>query len=413
IDLDSPITLENGEKFSVVVGSNNTKLYIDTYNTSAGQSFVYFAEGATSYSSFNDTYNYSGNNFNVCLKALTTSSEVEKPDAPTNLSAVPGDGKALLFWEEVDDAEQYTVYYYNTQNDTGYVAIGSVTEPFRMMNTLTNGHAYRFAVTSTVNKVESELSSPIYVTPEAGASIIKIPTGLEAAADSGQVALSWDNMNGAKSYNVYCSTINNKYVNDAICKNVTANSCTITGLTNGTTYYFWVEACYVNGETSLGCDSVSATPKAAEAIVITNQPSSMTIMGGTKFTMSVRAEGTGLAFLWEYNDGNGWKALPSGSNFYYTGGTSAATAAIYNTAEFKDCSFRCVISDSDGNSTVTDSAVLSFYNESNITIGMVESLSTTNLVNYVNYFTTLYSDTFELTAAQLRAIELVLAEDYQ
>ena len=70
------------------------------------------------------------------------------------------------------------------------------------------------------------------------------------------------------------------------------------------------------------------------------------------------------------------------------------------------------IPDKNGKTVTTNTAAISFYDESSVTVSMVQNLSSTNLTNYINYFTTLYDDSFVLTAAQFKAIELVLAADY-
>lgn len=91
-------------------------------------------------------------------------------------------------------------------------------------------------------------------------------SGVTATPGNGSVTLSWNPVTGATSYNVYYST--NPNVAPTSTSNLigtlsqiglTNTSTTITGLTNGTLWYFIVTAVTVNGESSPST-TVSATP---------------------------------------------------------------------------------------------------------------------------------------------------------
>ena len=89
------------------------------------------------------------------------------------------------------------------------------------------------------------------------------PTGLTAGAGNGQVALAWTapvNNGGAPitSYTVLYGTSSNGPFT-TINTGSSATSYTVTGLTNGTTYFFEVEAVNVAG-TGPASNEVSATP---------------------------------------------------------------------------------------------------------------------------------------------------------
>jgi Fibronectin type III domain len=82
----------------------------------------------------------------------------------------------------------------------------------------------------------------------------------------GAVALSWSPSPGATSYTVYWDTTN--AVSTASPNSVpvpSGTAQTVSGLTNGTTYYFVVTAKNASG-TSLASSSASATPAAAAAV---------------------------------------------------------------------------------------------------------------------------------------------------
>jgi Concanavalin A-like lectin/glucanases superfamily/Fibronectin type III domain/Domain of unknown function (DUF2341) len=87
------------------------------------------------------------------------------------------------------------------------------------------------------------------------------PTGLSAVAGSSQVRLSWNPSTTATSYNVLRSTTNGgPYA--TIVTGLTTTSYTNTGLTNGTTYYYVVQAVNAVGP-SPNSNQASATPVAA------------------------------------------------------------------------------------------------------------------------------------------------------
>jgi fibronectin type 3 domain-containing protein len=89
------------------------------------------------------------------------------------------------------------------------------------------------------------------------------PKNVGALASSGQVSLTWAASAGATSYNVLRSTVSGgPYV--MVAGSVGATRYTDKGLTNGTTYYYVVQAVNASG-TSPNSTQVSATPIAPPA----------------------------------------------------------------------------------------------------------------------------------------------------
>jgi len=85
-----------------------------------------------------------------------------------------------------------------------------------------------------------------------------VPTGLTATAGNAQVSLTWTAAFGATGYNVLRSTTSNGTYS-IISTNQSSTSFVNTGLTNGTTYYYEVNAVNSSG-TSANSSPVSATP---------------------------------------------------------------------------------------------------------------------------------------------------------
>ena len=93
------------------------------------------------------------------------------------------------------------------------------------------------------------------------------PSGLTATAGSGQVALAWQTVSGAASYNVYRGTVSGGESATPIVTGLTRPSYTDASVTNGTKYYYTVTAVNKVGEGAHSSEA-SATPLAPGAIVL-------------------------------------------------------------------------------------------------------------------------------------------------
>ena len=85
------------------------------------------------------------------------------------------------------------------------------------------------------------------------------PTGLTASAGNSQVSLNWTSSSGATSYDIFRGTAAGGESTTPIATGVTSTSYTDTGLTNGDTYYYRVEA-VDNAGASTYSNEVSALP---------------------------------------------------------------------------------------------------------------------------------------------------------
>ena len=85
------------------------------------------------------------------------------------------------------------------------------------------------------------------------------PTGLTATPGNSQVSLSWTGSSGATSYDIFRGTSAGGESTTPIATGVTTTSYTDTGVSNGVTYFYEVEAVDVAG-TSAYSNEVSATP---------------------------------------------------------------------------------------------------------------------------------------------------------
>ena len=101
--------------------------------------------------------------------------------------------------------------------------------------------------------ISPAISKAVFVGPPAA------PTGLDINAGNGQVSLSWNAVSEATGYTVYYRSSSGVTTSDASKASAT-NSVVISGLTNGTTYYFAVVATHAGGTSPLGAES-SGTPQ--------------------------------------------------------------------------------------------------------------------------------------------------------
>ena len=98
-----------------------------------------------------------------------------------------------------------------------------------------------------------------------GDSVNPLPSDFKAEAGDGQVTLSWSHYSSATDYNIYRSSASDcELANYTSCANgalFTSKSSpfTDTGLSNGTTYYYWIEA-ILDGVTYVDGAAKSATP---------------------------------------------------------------------------------------------------------------------------------------------------------
>ena len=180
------------------------------------------------------------------------------PAAPTGVAATAGHGEVSINWPAVAGATSYNIYWSTTAGVTKATGtrVAGATSP-NIVTGLTNGTTYYFVVTAVNGIGEGADSSQVSATPTLAPPAA--PTGVTATAGHGEVTISWSAVAGAASYNIYWSTTSGvtKTTGNKLTGVVSPNI--VTGLTNGTPYYFVVTAVNVSGE---GTESsqVSAMP---------------------------------------------------------------------------------------------------------------------------------------------------------
>jgi hypothetical protein len=141
------------------------------------------------------------------------------------------------------------------------------------------------------------------------------PSGVSATAGDSQVTVSWTapTLGTPTSYNVYYATAADVTPGAAgVTKVAVANAATstvISGLTNGTTYYFVVTSVNANGESGISSEK-SATP--AATLQPPASPNGVTLTAGTGL----------VTVLWNT------KPTATSYNIYYAASSSTTTADL-------------------------------------------------------------------------------------
>jgi hypothetical protein len=119
-----------------------------------------------------------------------------------------------------------------------------------------------YAVTAVYGgDADDDTSTSSATTVTITTAIAAPPTGLTATAGNGQVTLSWTMSTGATSYDVYEGTSAGGESKTPVQSGISGTTTAITGLTNGTGYFFTVASVDAGG-TSAPSSEASASPVA-------------------------------------------------------------------------------------------------------------------------------------------------------
>ena len=178
-------------------------------------------------------------------------------DIPTGVFASGRSSAAVIGWSPVSGATSYNVYWSTSPGVTKATGnrITGVSTP-HLHTALSNGTTYYYVVTAGVPSGEGAESAEVSAMPVAA------PTGVTAAAATGEVTLAWSPVPGATSYILYWSTSTGVTRANGIPIPGATSPHVHTALVNGTTHYYVITA--VNsvggGAESTESPEVSATP---------------------------------------------------------------------------------------------------------------------------------------------------------
>ncbi|MGF6352999.1 sugar lactone lactonase YvrE, partial [Paenibacillus sp. 4624] len=172
-------------------------------------------------------------------------------------SATTGDSHVRLTWSEVYGSVSYAVYQ-RTASGTYGDAVATVTGLTYDATGLTNGTTYYFVVKAVNPSGISAASDEVSATPQVPAP--GVPVLGPATPGDARISLTWDAVIGSTGYKIFKSTTPGAYRSEEASVTGSVYGYDVMGLTNGTTYYFVIQATNPGGD-STSSNEVSATPR--------------------------------------------------------------------------------------------------------------------------------------------------------
>jgi fibronectin type 3 domain-containing protein len=184
------------------------------------------------------------------------------PEAPTGLT-VTGNAPITLSWNSVSGATSYNVY-------RGTISGGLSTKTRLASNdnattytdmSATVGITYYYQVTAEDSNGVSDASNEVTATSQSQNGNSNSNSFVLIGSKSGSgIVLSWSNVSGAVSYNVYRDTISAFITHKTkIASGILTTTYTDAVVTSGNTYYYQVTAVNASGIETEGTDETSVT----------------------------------------------------------------------------------------------------------------------------------------------------------
>ena len=251
---------------------------------------------------------------------------VPSPTVTTN-SNQGSTGTMTWTWAASTDGSGTITYYWNLAPNTASCSTYSTTSLSVTCSDLSPGTTYEFAVSAQDSL--GRTSTPGSVTATAVQNAPNAPTNVAGVSDTaGASAISWTapTNNGGSAitgYSVQVAPAIGSW-SSTNCTNVLTNPCTVTGLSDGTTYVFRVDATNAIGTSSWSASSGSVTPTGAPSepspSVTTNSNQGAT--GTMTFSWAASTDGHGAISYY-------WNLSPSASGCV-SGSTSSLSVTCTN-----------------------------------------------------------------------------------
>jgi FtsP/CotA-like multicopper oxidase with cupredoxin domain len=194
------------------------------------------------------------------------------PKAPTKVTAVAGPGSAAVFWAGPADPTILITGYTVTTSGGGSQTCPPTTSLGCNVAGLTNGVSYTFTVTAKNLWGTSAGTTSNAVVP---AVIPAAPTTVTATAGNAQATVNWLAPSNTGGLVVSGYTVTSM-PGGLTCATTSALSCTVTGLTNGTSYAFTVGAII----SAYGMTATSGASNIVTPATIPDPPASVVAVAG-------------------------------------------------------------------------------------------------------------------------------------
>ena len=174
----------------------------------------------------------------------TPSAFAAPPPAPQSAPTISaGSGQLAVSWQEAEGALSYEVWMATTSNPTVATKSGDVSELSAVVAGLTNNTTYYVWINAKNSRGTSDFSPMASGTPSAFTVVPGSPATPAVSIGNGQITVTWTAVDGTTAYEIWLGTAN---TSASAAKNGADESAslsrTISGLTNGTTYYVWIKA---------------------------------------------------------------------------------------------------------------------------------------------------------------------------
>jgi fibronectin type 3 domain-containing protein len=252
----------------------------------------------------------------------------QPPASPEFISAFAGNEAAVLKWNAVKENDIVRYRIYRETSPGAAIQVDSTADTSRVISNLSNGVTYYFRIAAVDNVLlYSPYSNELSVMPTSGSPDITapaVPLNLSLTTGDGQVALTWRQNKEIDflRYRIYQSTAPDAVVQaDSSITNISDTTAIITGLTNGTAYYFRVAAVDTAWNVSLFSNEVSTTP-----FVLPSMPGSLSAT--TMSTSQINLTWSAGANTNKYRI---YRSLTSGSGFSQIDSVNSPTTSYNNT----------------------------------------------------------------------------------
>lgn len=264
----SPVSAPDLAGYRLLVATSlDGNYYPATSELMTATSHVAFAQNGTSLWFKVASVDLSGNESAYAGPVQGTARDQTAPPVPTGLAVTPGNAHVLLTWNAVvaADLSGYRVLMSATGSDPWVEVTSSPITALQYDATgLTNESTYYFAVVAEDTTGNQSARTPaVPATPSAIDSVPPpVPTGVTATAADSAVDVAWSAVTAGDlaGYRVYYGPSDTGPWTQATSGPVTQLTYRVTGLQNGTTYWFAVSSADTAGNVSAKSSPASATP---------------------------------------------------------------------------------------------------------------------------------------------------------
>jgi fibronectin type 3 domain-containing protein len=263
---------------NAVTGATSYNLYRST--TAGGEGSTPFVSGLST-TSYTDTTVINGTKYYYQATAVNASGESAKspeyntiPLAQPSVTIKAGNGAVTLSWGSVTAATSYNVYR-STATGTETLLTSAGNALSYTDTSVSNGTAYFYKVTAAIPNISDESAKSSEVSASPLATLPAAPV-LAATPGSSTIALSWNSVGGASSYNVKrATTAGGPYT--------TISSATSTAFTDTppltTATYYYVVTTVAGATESANSNQIAASctggitqSPTADAYTLSSQP---------------------------------------------------------------------------------------------------------------------------------------------